>query len=241
VALLDSDFRESLQKLFAVDPAFVRRKFYERAHACGFAKRLGGPEMIRKARAVELMQSNMPLPAVQMLLGHATPTLTSAYVSPSAEELREVTRFFVERESARKTSARNAFFGKIETIRRGDIQTRVELTTIAGHAITTVITNDSLERLGLRRGMLVTAEVKAPWVILQQGEDEPRCSAENRCKGIIVRALKGGINTEYVVRLADGTELCSIVTSENCRRHDLEEGAMVWALFNSFSVVLHVE
>lgn len=239
-ALIDADFRDSLQKLFEVDPAFVRRKFYERARECGFDKRLAGPEMIRRARAVELMQGNLPLPAVQRLLGHSTSNLTSAYITFSEEEVRETTRFFMERESTRKTSARNAFFGKIETILQGDIQSRVALTTPAGDVITTVITNDSLQALGLQEGMLATAEVKAPWVILQKGENEPACSAENRCKGIIARTTRGRINTEYMVRLADGTELCSVVTEESGRRLELHEGDMVWAFFNCFSVVLHV-
>ena len=240
MALMDPGFRESLGKLFDVDPAFVRRKFYERAQACGFAKNLGGPEMIRRARAVELVQGNMPLPAVQMLLGHSTPNLTSAYVSFSEEDLRELTRFFMERESSRKTSARNAFFGKITTIRRGDIQSLVELATVGGHAITTMITNDSLHSLGLREGMLATAEVKAPWVILHKGAGEPACSADNRCKGLIVRANAGKINTEYLVRLADGTELCSISGTPGDRLTDFAEGDEVWAVFNCFSVVLHV-
>lgn len=239
-ALMDADFRDSLQKLFEVDPAFVRRKFYERARECGFDKRLAGPEMIRRARAVELMRGNLPLPAVQRLLGHSTSNLTSAYIPFSEEEVREMTRFFMERESTRKTSARNAFFGKIETIRRGDIQSRVTLTTPAGDVITTVITNDSLQALGLQKGMLATAEVKAPWVILQKGEEEPVCSAENRCKGVIIRKTRGRINTEYVVRLADGTELCSIITEGSGRRLDLHEGEVVWAFFNCCSVVLHV-
>ena len=38
--------------MFAVDPAFVRRKFYKRAQVCGFSKKQGGPEMLRKARTL---------------------------------------------------------------------------------------------------------------------------------------------------------------------------------------------
>ncbi|MBU2623257.1 MAG: TOBE domain-containing protein [Proteobacteria bacterium] len=239
--LADPAFRDSLQNLFDVDPGFVRRKFYERAKACGFSKHLGGPEMIRKARAVELMQSNMPLQAVQMLLGHSTPNLTSSYISFSEDEIRQVTRFFLEKESSRKTSARNSFFGKIQMIHRGDIQTRVQLTTTGGQSVTTVITNDSVERLGLKSGMLITAEVKAPWVILQQGDGEPECTAENRFNGIIARINRGEINTEYVVRIPDGTELCSIVTTESSQRLNIKEGDRIWALFNCFSVVLHAD
>ncbi len=239
--LADPIFRDSLQNLFGIDPGFVRRKFYERAKACGFFKGLGGPEMIRRARAVELMQSNMPLPAVQMLLGHSTPNLTTSLVSFSEDEIRRVTKLFMERESSRKTSARNSFFGKIQAIQRGDIQTWVELATIGGYKVTTVITNESLDQLGLKEGKLITAEVKAPWVILQKTVEEPECSAENRFNGVVAWINKGKVNSEYMVRISDGTELCSIVSTKSSRYLRLKEGDRVWALFNCFSVVLHAE
>jgi molybdate transport system regulatory protein len=236
--LADPAFQEVPPDMLAVDPGFVRRKFYERAQACGFSKRLGGPEMIRRARAVELMQGNMPLPAVQMMLGHSTPNLTSSYVTFSENEIQQVAKLFMERESRRKTSARNSFCGKIQTIQKGDIQTRVELVTISGHRVTTVITNDSLQRLDLKVGKLTTAEIKAPWVILQKSGNGPGCSADNMFKGVVEKITEGEINTEYIIRISDGTEVCSIVTSESCRRLALVEGDEVWALFNSYSVVL---
>ena len=234
----DSPSKIDPQEIFHVDPGFVRRKFYERAEACGIAKQLGAPENLRKSRAIELLQNNIPLPAVQMLLGHSTPNLTSSYVSFSEDDIQQVTRLFVEKESARKTSARNSFFGKIQNIQKGDIQTRVEIMTIGGCIITTIITNDSLQRLGLRVGKLIPAEVKAPWVILQKMGNKIEASADNMFNGIIERISLGAINSEYVVRIDDGTEVCSIVTSESCRRLSLEEGDRVWVLFNSFSVVL---
>jgi molybdate transport system regulatory protein len=239
-ALEDTAFKQSLGSLFNVDPGHVRRKFYERAGACGFPKELGGPDAIRKARAVELLQNNVPLPVVQRILGHSTPNLTAACVSFSDEDIRQVTRFFMEKESRRKTSARNTFFGKISTIQKGDIQTKVELVTIGGYCLTTVITNDSLARLGLKAGTLVTAEVKAPWMVLQKGE-EPQCSAENRFHGTIDRIIQGKVTTEYVVRIPDGTELCSVVTSDISRWLDLHENDPVWAIFNCFAVVLHLD
>jgi len=236
--IADPAFKNTLQSILNVDPGFVRRKFYERAEACGIAKQLGAPEILRKSRAVELMQNDMPLPAVQILLGHSTPNLTSSYVSFSEDDIQQVTKLFMERESARKTSARNSFFGKIRTIRQGDIQTLVELLTIDGHRVTTVITNDSLLRLGLKVGRLITAEVKAPWVMLQKRDDKPECSADNIFNGVVERINPGEINTEYVVRISDVTKVCSIVTSESSRRLALEEGDRVWVLFNSVSVVL---
>jgi molybdate transport system regulatory protein len=236
--IFDPSFKKTPQSSLKADPGFVRRKFYERTEACGMAKHLGAPENLRKSRAVELMQNNMPLPAVQLLLGHSTPNLTSTYVSFSEEDIQEVARIFMEKESTRKTSARNSFFGKIQTIRQGDIQTRVELLTMGGLTITTIITNDSAKRLGLKVGQLLTAEVKAPWVMLHKRIDAKECSADNMFCGTVERIIEGRINTEYIVRISDGTQVCSMTTSESCRRLGLEVGDRVWVLFNGYSVVL---
>jgi molybdate transport system regulatory protein len=239
--LNDQDFRESIKNGFSVDPAFVRRKFYERAKACGLSRRLVGPEMVRRSRAVELMQSNMPLQVVQKLMGHSTPNLTAAYVGFSEDEAREVTKHFVEKEASRKTSARNFFFGKIQSLHRGDIQAMVELSTLEGHRIITMITNDSVGRLGLKVGKLISAEVKAPWVFLQKGNEEPECSAENSFNGVIERVIKGKINTEYIIRISEGTELCSVIATKSGDRLSLQKGDPVWALFSCFSVILHLD
>jgi molybdate transport system regulatory protein len=117
----------------------------------------------------------------------------------------------------------------------------VELVTLAGDVITTVITDESLGRLGLKEGTLVTAEVKAPRVVLYRSEEDPLCTAENRLKGRIVQVHPGNI-TKGVCR-------------RNCRRDhgllpgdhsgndriELKENDFVRAAFNSFSVILHLE
>lgn len=239
--LADPAFSEEAGSLLMVDAAHVRRKFYERSRACGFAQDLGSPNAIRRARAVELMHSNMPLPVVQRILGHSTPNLTASLVTFSHEDIRQVTRHFIDRESQRKTSARNTFFGKIGSIRRGDIQSQVELITIGGHIVTTVITNNSLETLGLKEGSLVAAEVKAPWVIVQKARAKPVCTAENVFRGTICKIVHGKLTTEIIVHVQDGIELCSVVTEESRRRLNVAVEDEVWIMFNSFAVVLHVD
>jgi molybdate transport system regulatory protein len=119
-------------RLLKLDPAHARRKFYERAEAIGMPRELGAPEVIRRSRAVELMQGNVPLPVVQMILGHSTPNLAASYVKFSEEDMHRAEAFFVDRENRRKTSARNEFFGKIETLRKGDVQAWVEISTPGG-------------------------------------------------------------------------------------------------------------
>ena len=224
---------------FQVDPGHVRRKFYERAASCGFLPARGAPDAIRRSRGAELIRNNMPLQVVQRMLGHSTPNLAASYVEFSDEDIQQASRYFIEKESLRKTSARNIFFGKIRAIQTGDVQSKIDMLTLTGASVTTVITNDSVIRLGLRIGSLVTAEVKAPWVVLKKGGDEPNCTAENRFQGTIARITEGKVMTEYAVRLEDGTEMCSVITRESGERLDLRKGEPIWILFNCFSVVLH--
>jgi len=237
----DPSFQKEAGWTLRVDAGHVRRKFYERAVACGFPQDAGSPNAIRRSRAVELMRSNMPLPVVQRMLGHSTPNLTASLIGFSEEEIHQVARHFIEKESWRKTSARNTFFGKIGRIRRGDIQSRIELVTVGGDVVTTVITNNSVTRMGLKVGSLVTAEVKAPWVVMQKSPNEPLSTAENLFHGTVTQILRGKLTTEFIVRIRDGTELCSLVTEKSRRKLDVKEKEDLWVMFNAFAVILHVD
>ena len=234
-------FREKQDRMPDLDPGFVRRKFYERAADCGFAKELGGPEAIRRARAVELMQGNLPLPAVQKILGHTSAGLTSAYVTFSESEIQDIVRRFMEKESGRRTSARNAFFCKVTEIVTGDIQTRVGMVTMDGHPLVTVITNDSVHRLSLASGKWIVAEVKAPMVMLQDGASAFNGSAENRFKGTVTRITRGKINTECIVKISDTTHICAVMSSSSTWLSRIRQRDPVWAFFSCFSVVLHLD
>jgi molybdate transport system regulatory protein len=44
-----------------------------------------------------------------------------------------------------------------------------------------------------------------------------------------------------VVQIADGMQLCSLVSSDIGQRLDLQPDEPVWALFNCFAVVLHLD
>ncbi|MDL2207768.1 TOBE domain-containing protein [Desulfovibrio sp. OttesenSCG-928-F20] len=228
-------------RCFNVDPAFVRRKFYERAEECGFDKTRGGPEMIRKARAVELMSNNMPLPVVQRLLGHSSPNQTSSYMSFSDEDMANVARLYMEREGGRKSSARNSFYGKVRRVEKGGVQSRVELDTPDGQSLVTLVTNTSVERLGLEPGRLIGAEVKAPWLTLERCDRPGTSSAENCREGHICRIMADAINTECAVSLPDGTELCAIVSTQGFAKLDLGVGDAARVLFGAYAVILQTQ
>jgi molybdate transport system regulatory protein len=228
-------------EILNVDAAHIRRRFYDCAEAAGIPREMGTPEVIRKSRAVELMQSSVPLPVVQRIMGHSTPNLAASYVHFSEEDIRRVERFHVERETKRKTSARNRFYGKVERVVVGDIQVRIELAAIDGHRIVSVITTHSQKQLGLKPGALIAAEIKAPWVVIYKGEEAPKCTAENQFRGTVSRISKGKINSEIVVGISEITELCSILTEKSRKDLQIKEGESVWAVFNAASVVINVD
>lgn len=226
---------------FSIDPAFVRRKFYERAEECGLNPKHCGPEMIRKARGLELLRNNVPLPVVQRLLGHSSPNLTTSHLTFSEEDMQQVIRWFVERESGRKTSARNTFFGKVHTLTTGEVQSLVEIITPEGVRISTMVTNSSAERLGLRPGRLASAEIKAPWLTVEAADRPGLSSADNVCEGVIAETTRGKVNVECEVNIHEGMKLCAILSAPGFDALGLGKGDAVRVLFSCYAVILHVD
>ncbi len=235
---LDAGRRWPGNSILRIDPAHVRRKFYERAEAIGLTNSQGTPEVIRKSRAVELLRSNMPLPVIQKILGHASPHLAASYLLFSESEIHHVAKYFADRENSRRTSARNSFYGKITTMSTGEIQTLIEVVTISGNTISAMITNGSLARMVLTQGMLITAEVKAPWIQLCKDQTAPSCSAENMFQGNVCRVTKDRITAEIVVELPDGTELCAIISEKTRKKMNIQKNDRLWVFFDAFAVVL---
>ncbi len=65
-----------------------------------------------------------------------------------------------------KLSARNALKGKIEAIHKGAVTTTVKVDIGGGRHVTSSITNEASEDLGLKVGDEVTAIIKASDVII---------------------------------------------------------------------------
>jgi molybdate transport system regulatory protein len=236
----DERFDRHRGMLLSLDQGYVRSKFYQFAEGVGLPKEMGSPAVIRKSRGVELLRGGMPLPVVQKVLGHSTPALTAEYLDFNEEEVQRAVRHFMTRETRRKTSARNTFYGKVKRIDKGDIQSMVSLLSIGGHEVSVVITNSSLTRLGLREGSFVTALIKAPWVLVSR-ERESGASSMNCYQGMVSSIVNGALSSEVMVRLDDGTELCAVITEESRQVLDFRTGERAWAFFSEFSAILSVE
>ena len=63
-------------------------------------------------------------------------------------------------------SARNQFAGRVKRITRGGVVSEVVVDLGGGQEVVSVITNGSVDRLGLNEGSEVTAIVKATEVML---------------------------------------------------------------------------
>lgn len=102
-----------------LDQGYVRRIFYERAKDVDLPKELLSPRVIRHSRGIELLRGDVPLKIVQQFLGQQSPTLTASYLHFSREDARKIVHSHIRREAMKKTSARNAFTGTINRIKRG--------------------------------------------------------------------------------------------------------------------------
>ncbi len=243
-ALADPELEAGGSRLLEMDQGHVRRKFYERARDAGIPRELASPSVLRRSLARTLMRRDVPLPVVQRLLGQSSANLTAAFSDYSELEAGQIVEEYLKREERRKSSARNRFVGQVTAVNAGPVLGSVEITSLGGFKVVSVVTRESLERLDIKPGVLATADIKAPWVQISAGEQEPPTSAANRYPAVVRRIVTGeaggdGIAAEIMAELSDGTMLAAVVTGESVRRMELSVGSPVWASFGAFSVILN--
>ena len=142
-----------------------------------------------------------------------------------------------------KTSARNLFMGTVSGLVRDGLLAEVELTTLSGLRIVAVITEESFDNLRISEGAVVTASIKAPWVVLARPEpgEDTRASARNQFAGKVAAIKSSSIASEVLVDLYDGSKVCALVTGDSVDKLALAPGADVVVLFKAFSVILNAE
>lgn len=137
-------------------------------------------------------------------------------------------------------SARNVFKGKISALKSGPINAEVELTTGGGDRIVAVVTQSSVESLGLAVGKEAVALVKAPWVMIIGNDEALRFTARNCLPGTVSQVVKGAVNSEITLQLKCGSRVHSIITNEATMELGLKEGSPASALFKASHVILGV-
>ena len=139
-----------------------------------------------------------------------------------------------------KVSARNAFEGTITALGNGKVNAEIELTTAGGDKIVAVVTEGSVQSLGLVVGKSATAYVKAPWVMLLAGDGAVKISARNQLAGTVDAIQKGAVNSEVTIKLLGGSMVCAVITNEAVLELGLKPGVPAVALIKASHVILTV-
>lgn len=132
------------------------------------------------------------------------------------------------------------FSGKISALKEGPVNAEVEITTEGNDQIVAIVTEGSIESLGLALGKEAVAWVKAPWVMVLAGEPTIRFSARNQFAGTVSSVVKGAVNAEVAITLPGGTVVIAIVTNESVLDLGLTPGAAATALIKASHVLLGV-
>lgn len=137
-------------------------------------------------------------------------------------------------------SARNQFQGSVASIQTGAVNAEVIVDLPGGAQLAAIITNASVQSLGLAVGKPVVALVKASSVLLMTEGSGLKLSARNCLAGKVKQVRDGAVNAEVVVELAGGTEVVAIVTQDSVASLGLKPGLAATAVIKASSVILGV-
>ena len=139
-----------------------------------------------------------------------------------------------------KISARNVLAGKVQKVTKGAVDAEVMLVLSGGETVVSIITNSSVDSLGLEVGGAAYAIIKASDVIVGEGLEGSRLSARNILSGLVASVQDGAVNSEVEIELPSGTKIVSSITKESVRALGLKQGDQVSAIVKAPHVLIGV-
>lgn len=140
-----------------------------------------------------------------------------------------------------RTSARNMLRGVVTSIVHGPINAEVGLLVNERLVIDAVVTNSSVDALGLHPGGEAIALIKSTFVTLVEDVQGLRISTRNQMGGVVSRLIEGPVETEVVIDIGGGAEIAAVVTSHSARDLDLTVGLPITACVKASHIILAVE
>jgi molybdate transport system regulatory protein len=137
-----------------------------------------------------------------------------------------------------KISARNVLPGKVTNVTQGAVNSEVALSLRGGETIVAVITNSSVERLGLQAGTDAFAIIKASEVMVGKELENAKLSARNILAGEVAQIHEGAVNSEVGIQLPGGTVLIASITKESVQALNLKPGDSVSAVVKASHVMV---
>jgi molybdate transport system regulatory protein len=139
-----------------------------------------------------------------------------------------------------KISARNILPGTVLGITKGAVNAEVVLSLRGRESIVAVITNASVDRLGLQRGTDAFAIIKASDVMVGKGLENAKLSARNILAGRVAELIEGAVNSEVAIELQCGTMLVASITKESVLALGLRTNDSVSAVVKASHVMVGV-
>lgn len=139
--------------------------------------------------------------------------------------------------AANAVSARNQLSGQISEFRTGEAMSLVTITA-NGLQLTSAITNQAVQELGLRANDSVLALVKSTETMLIKGDAAAvKISARNKITGRVTDIQKGSAMACVAID-AGGIKLTSAITRPAIDDLQVRNGDTVTAVFKSTEVIL---
>jgi molybdate transport system regulatory protein len=136
-----------------------------------------------------------------------------------------------------KTSVRNQFGGRVIGLTRGAVNSEVILDIGSGDKAVAVITNQSVENLGLKINSEAYALFKSSHVIVSTGQNI-KSSARNHFTGAISHCRPGTVNGEVIIQLPGGKSVVAVITNESIKKLKLKVGDEATALVKASHIIL---
>ena len=221
------------------DSGFLRHSLKRCAVGCALEKGLVNARTIRNSRLCELKNLGLPHLALDILTGIAgsAKNANQDHLKMSKRLLQE----YCQMESPMKTSARNVFQGRVQSVKQAGFMVRVSIRTCGGLNIAALITDKSYQRLQIEPGKILTASIKAPWVNVQPMLEDTATllsSHENSFIGTVETVRTDTLLAEITAVLADGSIVCSL---QEIGPFLPKTGDRVFVLIKALAVVLHAD
>ena len=139
-----------------------------------------------------------------------------------------------------KISARNLLAGTVHEVTKGSVNAEVTLVLEGGQRVVAIITNSSIDTLGVEKGKAAFAIIKASEVIVGKGVDGTKLSARNVLAGEVARVQDGAVNSEVEIKLLGGTPVVASITKHSVYALGLKAGDQVSAIVKASNVMIGV-
>lgn len=135
-----------------------------------------------------------------------------------------------------KISARNQLCGNVLKIEKGAVNDIVLVDIGNGNKVSSTISMDAVNELGITEGSKVTAVIKATSVMI--ATSPLKISARNQFPGKVAEIKEGAVNDIVVVDIAGGHKIYSTISKNSVKDLGIKVGSNATAVAKSTSVML---